>query len=468
MRRLWASLPFLAGFVLAPWWARAALGPRYGGELAVAVVELPESLEPGVPRGAAEGLLAALVHETLVASGPDGVPLPRLARGWASATGGREWTLRLIEGAAFHDGKPVTATDAVRSLRRFLRADSPAAQRFAESLEGGLAYRTRSSQDTPGLLALSDDSRLTLRLREPLPLPLAPLAATAAAITSGGGAAAGPFAPTSVVPGKSRLLTAFAAHLAGRPYLDQVELLASPEFPSLETAVFGRRVGLQPRIGAAPDAWLSSLLLIVDPAQPPFDRLAVRSSLAAVLGTPDLFRQLLAGVESAPSLVPPSLLSPLGLSPAPTRGPLGGQAVMAVSREVPPLLSQRVVAYLLEAGLTITTRPQAAGEALRARTPLRLVLAHPEVAEPGLALAELAALVAWVPAAQDALRSADLEFSLDRRQLHLRRAEAAVRADFTLIPLAAVPLSYAARPGVHGVALDPRGRLLLDDAWIEP
>ena len=90
MNRRTLALPALLGLALIPWAAGAALGPRYGGELAVAVAELPESLEPGVPRGAAEGLLAALVHETLVAGGPDGVPVPRLARGWASGAGGRD------------------------------------------------------------------------------------------------------------------------------------------------------------------------------------------------------------------------------------------------------------------------------------------------------------------------------------------------------------------------------------------
>jgi len=461
------ALPALLGLALIPWAAGAALGPRYGGELAVAVAELPESLEPGVPRGAAEGLLAALVHETLVAGGPDGVPVPRLARGWASGAGGREWTLRLAEGAAFHDGKPVTAIEAARSLRRFLRADSASAARFARHLEGGPAYRARSTEDTPGLSIL-DETRLTIRLAEPVPLPLAPLSATAAAITSSSGAGAGPFAPASFLPAKSRSLTAFAAHLAGRPYLDQLRLLPAPEPQGLEAALSAGRLGLHPRVGPAPHAWLASLLLIVDPAQPPFDRLPARSALAAALTTPDLLGQLLPGAAGSRSLLPPSLLPPLGLPALPTPGPLAGEAVMAVSREVPPLLSQRVVAYLLEAGLRVTARPQSPREAERARAQLRLVLAKPEVAEAGLALGELASLAPPVPGAQEALLAAEGEFSLDRRQLHLHRAEAALRGDFTLIPLAAVPLSYAARPGLHGVALDPRGRLLLEDAWLDP
>lgn len=468
MRAQKLVLAALAALALLPWAARAALGPRYGGELTVGVAELPESLDPDVPRGSSEGLLAGLVHETLVASGPDGVPVPALARSWASAASGREWTLRLAEGAAFHDGKPVTATEVARSLRRFLRSDSPAAQRFALTLEGGLAYRTRSSEEVAGLVTL-DDTRLTIRLTEAVPLPLAPLAATAAAVTGSSGAGAGPFAPTAWLPGKSRLLTAFGAHLGGRPYLDQVQLLASPQPQSLEAALQAGRVGLIPRIGPTPNSYLGgTLLLILDPGRPPFDRLPARSALAAALNSPDLLRQLLPGGEATPSLLPPSLLLPLGLATPPMRAPLSGQAAMAVSREIPHLWSQRIVAYLLEAGLAVTAGPASARDALTAKAPLRLVLLSPEVAEPGLALREWAALGPPIPAAEEALRAAESEFSLDRRRVQLHRAEAALRSDFTLIPLAVVPLGYASRPGLHGVALDPRGRLRLEDAWLEP
>src|SRR5262249_52511372 len=108
--------------VLAPWLLQAALGPRYGGELKVGVLELPATTEPGIERGGGAGLVAALVHETLVGVDEEGFPSPALAQGWTAAAGGREWTLRLREGALFHDGRPVTAADAARSLRRFLRS----------------------------------------------------------------------------------------------------------------------------------------------------------------------------------------------------------------------------------------------------------------------------------------------------------------------------------------------------------
>lgn len=63
---------------------------------------------------------------------------------------------------------------------------------------------------------------------------------------------------------------------------------------------------------------------------------------------------------------------------------------------------------------------------------------------------------------------AALGLDLDRRRTALQEAEAALRADRTLIPLCLVPASFSARPGVHGARLDASGRLLLEDAWTEP
>ena len=127
--------------VLGPLLLYAALGPRYGGELRVGVMELPATTEPGAERGIGAGLVSILVHETLVGVDEAGFPSPALAQGWSTAAGGREWTLRLREGAAFHDGRPVGAADAARSIRRFLRSPSFAAARMAEGLEEGVSTR---------------------------------------------------------------------------------------------------------------------------------------------------------------------------------------------------------------------------------------------------------------------------------------------------------------------------------------
>lgn len=203
--------------------ALAALGPRYGGDLRVGVQHLPASTMPVVPSDAAERLLGGLVHETLLHIDRDGLPSAGLAEGWASAAGGREWTLTLRADARFHDDAPVTAEDAVRSLRRFLADRSAAAAHLAAGLE-------------VGGLAAPDARHLVLRFGEPQALPLSPLASPAAALTSARGAGSGPFQPVLLIPGRRLALTAYPGHVRGRPYLDHIEVaqISEPQAPSAD------------------------------------------------------------------------------------------------------------------------------------------------------------------------------------------------------------------------------------------
>jgi ABC-type transport system substrate-binding protein len=183
VRRAVLGAATAAGAALVPLLLHAALGPRYGGELKVGVMELPATTEPGGERGGGAALVSLLAHETLVEVDEGGFPSPALAHGWSTGAGGREWTLRLWEGASFHDGRPVTAADVVRSLRRFLRSPSFAAARLAEGLDGGGAFRARQAEELGGLLA-PDGRHVVLRFIQAQALPLAALAAPAAAVTS--------------------------------------------------------------------------------------------------------------------------------------------------------------------------------------------------------------------------------------------------------------------------------------------
>jgi hypothetical protein len=141
---------------------------------------------------------------------------------------------------------------------------------------------------------------------------------------------------------------------------------------------------------------------------------------------------------------------------------------LAVDMSVAPLVSQRILAYLSARGSRVDMRPTSPSSARTGRTAARLILFCPEVAEPALALSELMTLGRDVPAARQSLEAALREASPDARRLHLYRAEAALRADSVLVPLASVPVSYRARTGVHGARVDTAGRLVLEDTWVEP
>jgi ABC-type transport system substrate-binding protein len=456
----------LALLLLLPAALRAALGPRYGGELTVGVLDLPPTLEPTVPRSQGARLLAGLAGEGLVGGGPDAVPTPSLAESWAASAAGREWTLTLRTAARFHDDTPLTSEATVRSLRRFLRGPGAAAAHLAEALEGGPAFRSRVNEDLPGLSA-PDPRRIVLRTDGPRALPLLPLASPAAAITSPTGAGAGPFVPTVVLPGRRVVLTAFGGHARGRPFLDRVQVVAAPDAPALHVELRAGRIDL-----GAGEAGLSALaatfLLMLDPAHPPFDQADARAAVAAAIDRVEMAAKLIPGGDPAPFLLVPGLLPALGAEAPRSRAPARGTLTLAVGTDVPPLLSQRVVAHLITLGLTVRVLPANPASVREVPASARLLLWSPELPEAGLALEELAALASHPPGAQDPLAAAARELDLDRRRVLLYRAEAALRAENILVPLGSVPLSFGGRAGVHGARLDLSGRLSLEDAWTEP
>ncbi len=147
---------------------------------------------------------------------------------------------------------------------------------------------------------------------------------------------------------------------------------------------------------------------------------------------------------------------------------MGRSVTLTVARDVPPLASQRVVAQLGEIGLAVRVVAESPARARAAASEARLLLFAPEVPEPELALAELAGLVSTPPGAHATLQDAAVERDFDRRRALLHRAEAELRGDLALVPLALVPAAAAAGPGVHGLAGDAAGRLRLEDAWREP
>ena len=133
---------------------------------------------------------------------------------------------------------------------------------------------------------------------------------------------------------------------------------------------------------------------------------------------------------------------------------------------MPAAVSQRVLACLSDLGLDARVQPMEPAQALAASAGARLLWWSPEVAEAGLALREAASLAAG--ADRSAVDAADRERDPDRRRALLHRADAALRASWTLAPLAAVPLPFHGRAIVHGLRADPAGALVLEDAWREP
>lgn len=453
----------LAAALLAALPAAAALGPRYGGELTIGTPEVPAAGPPVFSTTPVDRTVAMLAHETLVRTTPDGTAAPALARSFASAADGREWTLTLAPDLRFHDGAAVTAADAVRSLRRFLRSASPAAARWAEVVAGGRAFRAGTTEDLPGLAA-PDAGRVVVRLLAAVPAPLAPLSAPAAAVTSPSGAGAGPFAPGARSPRRLEL-AAFAGHVRGRPYLDRVNVVQLPEAEAALALDGGRVNAAFGPDGAAPPA--ATVLLLLDAARGPFADAAARWSALASIDAQLLVEHLVPGGQVPEALLPPALLTPLpAAGPAGAGRRLSGTATLVVGRDVPAAVSQRVVACFADRGLAVSVQPTDPLAARGAAADARLLWWAPEVSETALALRELSALARRD--ASSALAAADAERDPDRRRALHHRVESQLRDAGLVTALARAPLPYRARADVHGLRTDPAAALVVEDAWRAP
>ncbi|WP_447956667.1 peptide ABC transporter substrate-binding protein [Vreelandella sp. EE7] len=83
----------------------------------------PGTLDPQRSSGVWESRIIREMFETLVSYSPEGELVPGLAERWEMNEAGDELTLYLREGAEWSDGEPITADDALYSLRRLLRPE---------------------------------------------------------------------------------------------------------------------------------------------------------------------------------------------------------------------------------------------------------------------------------------------------------------------------------------------------------
>lgn len=123
-----ALLPACGGDGAAP---AAGGSPRQGGTLRIGALGRPSAItrDPhGTQGNESDYLVIALVHDTLTAPGDKDNTVGRLASAFTPSKDLKTWRFTVAEGAAFHDGTPVTADDVVWSLRRLRGTPSGAAR----------------------------------------------------------------------------------------------------------------------------------------------------------------------------------------------------------------------------------------------------------------------------------------------------------------------------------------------------
>ena len=109
--------------------ARAA-APKRGGRLRIAMKDASTS-DAWMPGGGCcsgfEMWFQFSVRNHLVEIDPQGKPVPALAESWDSTPDAKKWVFNLRKGVTFHDGKELTAQDAVYSIKYHLDEKSKSA-----------------------------------------------------------------------------------------------------------------------------------------------------------------------------------------------------------------------------------------------------------------------------------------------------------------------------------------------------
>ena len=110
------------------------------------------------------------LFEGLVATAPDGSPIPGVAERWETSEDGLSWRFELRSNARWSNGDPVTAADFVAGLRRALdpATESASAGLLAPLLNARGVMSRRLPPEELGVEAL-DDHTLLIRLSAPTP-----------------------------------------------------------------------------------------------------------------------------------------------------------------------------------------------------------------------------------------------------------------------------------------------------------
>jgi peptide/nickel transport system substrate-binding protein len=128
-------LAVLAGAAPAP--AAAQETPRAGGVLKAAMIGEPPTLDAHLTTAVITFNIMWHVYETLYALDRNFEPAPMLAEGHTVSDDGRRYTITLRRGVKFHNGKELTADDAVTSLVRWgrLQTSGKAIWKYVEAVE---------------------------------------------------------------------------------------------------------------------------------------------------------------------------------------------------------------------------------------------------------------------------------------------------------------------------------------------
>ena len=435
--------------------ARAAMRPRYGGTLRVAMSAAPNSLDPVDlnQSGSLAGRdLSSLVFDTLTTLDDRGVAQEGLAVLWQAETGDYRWHLKLRKGVTFQDGTPCTADRVAASLR----VANPS-WKIVVSGDSVVIERDVPAPNLPSELALP---RNAIVKRD-----------------TGAIVGTGPYSVSVWAPGKKLALAANNDYWGGRPFADAIEIDLGQNYRQqllaldlgredvIEVAPEQARHALAEgrRVESSDPVELMALVFARDAQSP--EEARWREALALSIDRASLNNVILqGGGEPTGGLLPDTLtgyefIFPTNADLAKARQARGeGRAAPTwtigydPSDSVARVIAERTALNAHDAGISLQLTNSPAADLRLVRVPLASL-------DGNLALAMLLANLGIPQPADLSLPAGDLQ--------GLYAAENQILQSHRIIPLLHLRVSYGLSARVRNWQTAPGGGWQLSDVWIK-
>ena len=268
--------------------------------------------------GPGGAVLLSLLYDTLTWKDAAGI-IPWLAAAWETSPDGRAYTFHLVDGATWHDGRPLTAADIAFSFDYYAR--HPYRWMTTEVVETATVVgeaAVRVALKRPSAAFLENIAGVVPIIPRHVWEPVVdPTAYTGADRSIG----SGPFALAEhdQTQGAYRLL-AHEGYWRGRPLVPEWQQIAVPAEASVRVVQQGEAdVSLStdasvrdllagdPRLEVLETAPLSIVRLAINTARPPLDRREVRQAMAHALDRGQIAETLTRGpaIVGSAGVVPP-------------------------------------------------------------------------------------------------------------------------------------------------------------------
>lgn len=257
----------------------------------------------GTQSNESDYLILSLLYDTLTIPALKPNTAPRLAASWTHSDDLKTWRFELAEGATFHDGSPVTAQDAVFSLRR-LRETPAGASRLP-----GIEARNITADGDRTVVLVSDYANAELPLLTRLTTFVIPDGTADQDIAKAPGT--GPFKLDWYRDGNARLVRNDDWY-GGEIHLDAIEVKIFESPQALANALLAGQLDLASNVGAVAARTAAgradiqtvrrpndmAMPIVMRTADGPFADPRVREALRLAVDREAMVRQVLSGYGS--------------------------------------------------------------------------------------------------------------------------------------------------------------------------